>query len=196
MTRRVPVIPTLVVALAVAAMIGLGVWQIQRAHWKEGLLARYASARGLPPVAYPVARGGDALPLYRRATANCLQPVRQQAIAGENAAGETGFSFLVDCRTGAEGPGMRVDIGWALNPRAGTGWRGGPVAGVLAPDRDFGVRLVSATGLAGLQASRQPDPGDLPNNHRSYAVQWFLFALVALVIYALALRRRWRERTA
>ncbi|NBO00626.1 MAG: hypothetical protein EBV21_04095 [Betaproteobacteria bacterium] len=31
---------------------------------------------------------------------------------------------------------------------------------------------------------------DLPNNHLSYAVQWFLFAFVALVIYALAVRKR------
>ncbi|HEX6072551.1 MAG TPA: SURF1 family cytochrome oxidase biogenesis protein, partial [Sphingomicrobium sp.] len=37
MIRRLPVIPTIVVAAAVAAMIGLGIWQLQRAHWKEGL---------------------------------------------------------------------------------------------------------------------------------------------------------------
>jgi surfeit locus 1 family protein len=32
----------------------------------------------------------------------------------------------------------------------------------------------------------------VPNNHLAYAVQWFLFAGVAAVIYALALRRRTR----
>ena len=30
----------------------------------------------------------------------------------------------------------------------------------------------------------------MPNNHLAYAVQWFLFALTALVIYAIALRKR------
>ena len=30
------------------------------------------------------------------------------------------------------------------------------------------------------------------NNHMAYAVQWFLFAATALVIYAVALRRRMR----
>ena len=35
-----------------------------------------------------------------------------------------------------------------------------------------------------------PDPRDLPNNHLAYAGQWFFFALTALVIYILALRRR------
>ncbi len=39
-----------------------------------------------------------------------------------------------------------------------------------------------------------PDPNDLPNNHLAYAGQWFFFALTALVIYWLALRRRWREK--
>src|SRR5205085_173423 len=36
--RRLPLIPTIIVAAAVAIMIGLGVWQLQRARWKEGLL--------------------------------------------------------------------------------------------------------------------------------------------------------------
>ena len=33
MIRRLPLIPTIVVAAAVAVMIGLGVWQLQRAEW-------------------------------------------------------------------------------------------------------------------------------------------------------------------
>src|SRR5205823_12604763 len=44
MTRRLPITATLIVALAVAVMIGLGVWQLQRAKWKETLLARYEQA--------------------------------------------------------------------------------------------------------------------------------------------------------
>ena len=49
MTKRVPVIPTILVFAAVALMIGLGVWQLQRAKWKEGLLKQYAEAEKLPP---------------------------------------------------------------------------------------------------------------------------------------------------
>ena len=45
MIRRLPVIPTIVVAAAVAVMIGLGMWQLQRAKWKEGLLARICAGR-------------------------------------------------------------------------------------------------------------------------------------------------------
>jgi surfeit locus 1 family protein len=43
-----------------------------------------------------------------------------------------------------------------------------------------------------LQANAAPDPRDVPNNHLSYAVQWFLFATTAIVIYGLALRKRLR----
>ena len=45
--------------------------------------------------------------------------------------------------------------------------------------------------LAGMLLA-PPDPGDLPNNHLMYAGQWFFFALTALVIYLLALRKRRR----
>ena len=43
---------------------------------------------------------------------------------------------------------------------------------------------------AGLDANARPDPATIPNNHLSYAIQWFLFALTALVIYGIALRKR------
>ena len=45
-----------------------------------------------------------------------------------------------------------------------------------------------------LSANARPDPNDIANNHLAYAVQWFFFAFVALVIYAIALRKRWRAR--
>jgi cytochrome oxidase assembly protein ShyY1 len=35
-----------------------------------------------------------------------------------------------------------------------------------------------------------PNPEDVPNNHLSYAVQWFAFAGIAAGIYLLAVRRR------
>jgi surfeit locus 1 family protein len=194
MTRRIPPIATLVVALAIATMIALGFWQIRRAHEKEAALARYAAAAHLPPVPWPTAPLADQdLPLFRLATGNCLQPIgKPQLIAGHNRAGDTGYSHFVDCRTGAEGPGMRIDIGWSRDPHAGSVWTGGPVAGTISPDKQHRLRLISTIGLAGLQASAPPSPADIPNNHRSYAVQWFLFAAVAAIIYALALRGRWR----
>ena len=190
MIRRLPIIPTIIVAAAVATMVALSFWQLRRAEWKEGLLARYQVAQTMPPIAFPTTPIGRDLPLFRRASGLCLQPISSRATAGRNRKGEPGYSHIVDCRTGAEGPGMSVDIGWSADPNAGKGWKGGPVSGVIAPDKTNRMRLVSDRGFAGLEPSAPPSTESIPNNHRAYAVQWFLFALIALTIYTLALRGR------
>jgi surfeit locus 1 family protein len=43
------VIPALATAIGIAILIGLGVWQVQRLHWKEGLLAQIAALQNAPP---------------------------------------------------------------------------------------------------------------------------------------------------
>jgi surfeit locus 1 family protein len=190
MIRRLPVIPTIVVALAVALMIGLGVWQLHRAQWKEAILARYAQASRLPPITFPsVPVGSKTLPLYRYATGNCLEVVNRRTIATASKGGEPGFGQVVDCRTGAEGPGMAVVIGWSKDPKAGESWKGGPVSGIIGPDAVSRMHIVADGAAPGLQPAAPPSLDQIPNNHRSYAVQWFLFALVAAVIYLIAVRK-------
>jgi cytochrome oxidase assembly protein ShyY1 len=194
MTRRIPVIPTIIVLAAVSLMIGLGVWQLQRAKWKEGLLAEYAEADKLPPITFPTMPvHSNQLPLFRHATGVCLRVVGQRAIAGENRAGEPGYAHIVDCSTGAEGPGMSVEVGWSKDPNAKVNWAGGPVSGIIGPDRVTRMRLVAASAPPGLEPSAPPSIRSIPNNHRSYAMQWFAFAFIALVIYVLALRGSWKE---
>ncbi len=89
---------------------------------------------------------------------------------------------------------MSVEVGWSKNPNAAVNWGGGPVSGIIAPDRKTRMRLVAATAPPGLEPSAPPSIEQIPNNHRSYAVQWFLFAFIALVIYGLALRTRLKEK--
>lgn len=188
---RLPLIPTIIVALAVATMIGLGLWQLERAKQKEALIARYVAAQQMPPIVFPtVPIASEDLPLFRHATGVCLQVVRTRVTAGRNQVGETGYAHIVDCSTGAEGPEMSVDVGWSRNPNARVDWAGGPVSGVIAPDREMRMRLVAATSAPGLAPSAPPSLDQIPNNHLSYAIQWFAFAAMALVIYGLALR--WR----
>lgn len=194
MTRRPPLIPTMVVAAAVLVMIGLGIWQLQRAGEKEALLASYEAAQGLEPIAFPTIPIADEdLPLFRRASGHCLRVLSRRTAAGENRRGETGFLHIAECGSGAEGPGMAVETGWSKDPNAGSGWKGGPVSGIIAPDRRSRLRLVSATGLGGLEPSAPPSTNTIPNNHVSYAIQWFAFAAIAALIYWLALRKRWMQ---
>ena len=196
MSRRLPLLPSLAVAAAVAVMIGLGVWQLQRAKWKEGLLQRYAAAKTLPAVSFPtVPLANDQLPLFRHATGTCLKPIGRRAVAGANRADETGYAHIIDCSTGAEGPGMSVEVGWSKDPNAKVEWTGGPVSGVIVPDRRTRMRLVAAEAPPGLEPSKVPDVRSAsavsPAGHRGYAATWFGLALVALAVYVLALRKRW-----
>jgi surfeit locus 1 family protein len=190
--RRLPIIPTILVALAAATMIGLGLWQLDRAEQKEALIARYQAAQNRPPIAFPtIPTASEDLPLFRFATGVCLKPLRRRVTAGRNRAGESGYAHIIDCATGAEGPGMAVEVGWSRDPNAKIDWAGGPVSGIIAPDRETRIRLIAATAAPGLAPSAPPSLEQIPNNHLSYAFQWFAFAAIALIIYFLALR--WRS---
>jgi cytochrome oxidase assembly protein ShyY1 len=149
MSRKLPLVPTILVGLAVAVMIGLGFWQLERREQKLALLESYRAAAGLPPIGWPSLPPKEPLPLFRSATGNCLEIIGFRTAAGQNLKGEPGYLVIADCRTGVEGPGMAVELGWTKNPNAG----------------------------------------------KSYAVQWFLFAGIAALIYVLALRQRWRKET-
>lgn len=188
---RLPVLPTLLVAAAVAVMIGLGVWQLQRMAEKSDLLARYGAAQNLPPIAYPSVPAPEDRPLYRRAAALCVSVAGWRASSGRNVARESGWIHTASCRTGAEGPGFQAVMGWSSNSTNPT-WKGGPVTGVIGPDPVHVIRLVATNPAPGLVPARPPSLEDVPNNHLAYALQWFFFAAAAAVIYVLALRRRSR----
>ncbi|GAO39963.1 hypothetical protein SCH01S_42_00060 [Sphingomonas changbaiensis NBRC 104936] len=189
--RRIPLVPTVLVAAAVAVMIGLGVWQIQRLHWKEGLLARYAAAQGLPPIAFPAVPDANNPPLFRRASAMCQSVASWRAQSGRNLQDEPGWIHIAACRTGAEGPGFQAEMGWSAKPDK-PAWRGGPVTGIIGADRVHVIRLIAADPAPGLKPAKPPSLDDVPNNHLFYAIQWFFFAAAAAVIYLLALRKRSR----
>lgn len=200
--KRIPVIPTLIVLAAVAVMVRLGFWQLDRMHQKDAMLARYAAAQGSSALAPLPKRAAEAeAVLFHRARATCISVSNPRAVSGRNRKGEAGFAHVARCQlpeaTASYPPDQKpivsfdVVTGWSSAPNVPQ-WQGGEVEGVLAPATGAaGFKLVSATALVpGQQAMALPDPNDIPNSHLSYAVQWFLFALTALVIYAMALRKR------
>ncbi len=188
---KIPVLPTIVVLIAVAIMITLGIWQLQRSEWKAALLARYANAQTLAEDApWPRNQQEQEERLYRRATLECVRVLGFEAIAGRSARGESGWSHVARCQlpNGGQAP---IALGWSRAP-ADPVWQGGTVRGFIAPAGEE-VRLVAEPAHGGLEQLARPDPGDLPNNHMSYAGQWFLFAITALAIYAVALWQRARK---
>jgi surfeit locus 1 family protein len=187
---RWPLIPTIVVALAVATMLALGVWQLQRKAEKEAVLAQYAAAANQPAIAWPTVPLPDELPLFRKSSLMCVKVQSWESVSGKNAAGKAGFAHVAHCQTGgAEGPGAKVALGWTARPESPT-WSGGAVSGVIAPDNVSLIRLVARDAPEGLEQLAPPSTESIPNNHLLYAIQWFFFAAAAAVIYILALRRR------
>ena len=188
MANRLPIIPTIIVGAAIAVMIALGFWQLARMDEKEAMLARFAQAQTLDaPVAFP--RTGEDIDnaLYRRSSVTCAEVLSQRTTPGRNEAGGSGIAQMARCRLGGGGE-AEVAFGWTPTPQV-VEWSGGTVQGIVGP-AGTEARLVANPAADGLEPLARPDPADIPNNHLAYAGQWFFFALTALVIYILALRRR------
>ena len=207
MIRKLPIIPTIIVAAAIAVMIGLGIWQAGRAQQKDAALVTWRANMGRPATAYPGRDPSDEAYLFRRLSANCLRVVGWQEIGGRSKDGQTGWRHIASCATGAEGPGLIVDMGITTKPNLKIDWKGGPVSGLATHEPDgspwiarlsgkavpLRLMIVAETPAPGLMASAPPDPSSVPNNHRAYMWQWFFFAVVAAVIYGLAVRKRLKD---
>ena len=200
--KRLPLIPTAIVALAVATMIALGLWQLlERRPAKLAYIAQLAGNPSKPPIAFP--RVPDQALLFRRATGRCARPTAIDL----KGAGSVGFRWIARCgANGSTTPDMTVQLGVTRDPNARVAWSGGAVSGFLsnAPDGRSAIgslfsgapqrlMLVADPVPAGvvptLSPNPAPDPAGVPNPHLSYAFQWFFFALSAAVIYLLAARR-------
>ena len=197
--KRVPVLPTLIVLAAVAVMVALGIWQLQRAQWKERLLAELAVNATLPPVDLDplIARGTERdVPLaFRRVLVTCASGDAQPRVrAGRSRGDVPGSVYIVPCRPdeGGFAGNLDVNVGWAAQPDAVERLKlRRVVAGQLGMvEPGSRVTLTAAEPVTPLEAGAPANLENIPNNHLIYAFQWFFFAAAALVIYALALRRR------
>lgn len=203
--KRLPVIPTILVALACVAMIALGVWQLQRSQEKAELKTLYARNAAMSSiVAFPVHDPIRKELLFRKATAYCLRIVSVDIRAGEDVQGKRGYRQIAQCATGVEGPGFAVDLGVSDGFEPIKDAPGGEIQGTIVPgissaslfQRMIGQAppvpplLIADKAAPGLRASKAPTAEDMPDNHIAYAVQWFVFAGLAALIYILALRRR------
>ena len=207
MSRRVPIVSTVLVLLAAGIMVALGFWQWGRAQERDAMKRDMVQRGGLPEVAYPYAEPSDAAILYRKVAARCVRVLGWQMRVGRSVDDRTGWRHIATCAAPVAGVRFMVDMGTSLSPGAAPRWTGGDVTGhAVREPSTLGVwdrlsfkrpserlMVVAETPAPGLTASRQPDPGDEPNSSWSYMVQWFGFATTALVIYVLALRKRWRS---
>jgi surfeit locus 1 family protein len=188
--RRVPIFATIVVIAAALTMVGLGVWQFRKDAVQNARLARYDAASGnVELVAFPASTESVDRLAYRRSRIECRKVEgAARVVAGRSREGRTGFVQVVSCVL-SNGSRADVQLGWSrgLEPAQ---WSGGTVEGVIEPLRTGYAKLVADPPVAGLGPSAAPEKRKI--DHLAYAGQWFFFALTALVIYVLALRRRQR----
>src|SRR3546814_17561493 len=70
--------------------------------------------------------------LDRKGSVVCLEPVRWEPRSGTDRKGRSGIRMIADCRTGAEGPGVLVDVGIG-DDFAPPNWSGGIAQGTIVP---------------------------------------------------------------
>lgn len=188
MTKNIPIVSTVIVVASALTMVALGIWQLGRAEEKNAMIASYSAAQSMAqPVAWPRTETDLEENLFRRSELVCERVIDRRATAGTSDNGTKGWAQIARCAL--EGGGeAEIVLGWTRAP-TGPQWTGGTVSGLIAP----GPKLIADPPRAALTALAKPDPQDLPNNHLAYAGQWFFFALTALVIYVLALRRRRKD---
>jgi len=110
--RRFPWILTLVTLPALAFLIGLGVWQVQRMQWKEGLIAQAEAAASAPPAPLEaVLRATD--PEFRKALIVCrgLATARYVELQSIHE-GEAGSRLISVCRVPGVATPFLIDRGF------------------------------------------------------------------------------------
>ncbi|MDB5457097.1 MAG: surF1 family protein [Caulobacter sp.] len=133
MKSRFPIGLTLATAIALAILCGLGVWQIQRLHWKQALLARIAERSAAAPVPLSVISGQDAE--FTRVAVDCpglasADFVEQYAIRD----GQAGARLLSLCPVPGRPP-ILVDRGFVADSVSARP----PVAASTVPAHVIGV---------------------------------------------------------
>lgn len=104
--------PTLFSGAVVLLCLGLGVWQIERLHWKEGLIARREAGLAAPPVAPPpTLAAARALEFHRVVAEGVFLNDREIPLHAIGPGGEAGFDILTPLRL-SDGHIVVVDRGF------------------------------------------------------------------------------------
>ncbi len=201
-------------------LISLGVWQVQRLAWKEGVLAEIEGRIDAPPVALPTRLTPDADRYLPVDISGRFQPGEIHVLVSIKRVGP-GFRIIAPFETDG-GRRILVDRGFVADPDKETPRSLGPatVTGHLhwprevdrfTPDPDLGANTWFARDVPQMAAHlgteevlviarSETDPtitplpvdtAGIPNDHLQYAITWFSLAAIWTMMTALFL---WRSR--
>lgn len=169
-------IPTLATLVALAVLLGLGTWQVERLHWKTDLIARIQAGMAAEPVALPAAADEPATWDYRRVTVAGQFLHAREAYLGPrihvDAQGVTrqGVHVLTPLVRADGGGVVLVDRGWVpLDRRDPASRPEGQVQGT-----------VTVTGIARVPGER----GWMQPQNDPAANTWFWLEMPALASHA------------
>jgi surfeit locus 1 family protein len=109
--------PTVFTVPAILVMIGLSVWQVQRLHWKEDLIAERVARTTADPVALPPP-GADLAPFeFRRvAVTGSFDHAHEFYLAARSQNGNIGYWIVTPLKTDPNGPSggetVLIERGW------------------------------------------------------------------------------------
>ncbi len=213
MVFRRPTLTTSIWGLiCLAILLALGFWQLERREWKQDLIATLETRLAKPAVPLPDELSSEWLyrPVLVEGEVASDQWFR---FPGRSVDGEVGdvLMLLVRLPDGRLAVVQHGAIGFGAElPPLPSGVakegivRDPPEAGLFTPDNDpednewYSVAPEAMAAAAGLPdapvldyylASADWRP-HLPNNHLEYAITWFSFAGIFVIIFALFHRRR------
>ncbi len=161
-TRAVPLGLTFAAAVALAVLIGLGVWQLHRLRWKQGLLAKIAALAHAPPqpIGPVLARGRAGADVdFTRVAVHCATPTlptRTPAVFRYSLRdGQIGWRLMGICHlVGGAYDGLLIDRG--LVDR---------FAGAMSPQPETFPEPAAVIGVLTRVSARGPFDGPAPQSH-------------------------------
>ncbi len=216
-----PIGLTIATGIAFAILCGLGAWQVQRLHWKQGILARIEvlkTAPALPLIQVLTAEARAKDLAWTRVSVDCGDVAGQPLplVYGVRD-GDVVWRAQAACAVLA-GPYNMILVDRGVVP-ALTGQVAPPprsfdtprrVVGVLMPIKQLGgdraevlkrfpgrqpaplVLMAESEAPAPAGITPAPLPAEISNRHLEYALTWFGLAVTLLFIYAAMLWRRVR----
>ena len=146
--------PTLFSVPAVLVMIGLCIWQVQRLHWKEGLIAEREARVSAEPIALPAPGADPAALEYRRVRLEGMFLNDKELYLGARSMnGNVGYQVLTPFALTVDGI-VLVDRGWVPVERKMPESR---AEGQLAGDQTIEGVVRLAPGKAWMQPDNEPD---------------------------------------
>lgn len=105
--------PTVVTLLLLPVLTGMGIWQLERADWKQALVDSHAERAEMPPLALSMLDTFDESLQYRQVTARGIYDTQHQLLLDNRTLqGHAGYHVLTPLQLSSTDQVVLVNRGW------------------------------------------------------------------------------------